>query len=307
MNYYVNNCTVVPLEISDAGDTAGSCLVSSILAFGEAFPYARINRRTGICTKERQLGKSKDSDSFTQWLIQHNWRTSVGGKRGGDTRLKFRFKYSLKEYADLLERMYASGVHKAQNWGSVDPTVQMPILIRSLRELGSEDGVMFSSLDAARKEILKRIGNTSSMAYRVGMSWYDRLGWNAPEAKVTILQPMSIKEEMETGKPKEVEYVSVEEPVKQAESIVSEARFKPMGRYTMSILLSAPENIDAAKLEALTGIIEHRFGVFIEKAGLKVGVIEVRKSFDTCEVANIKKLSREIGNELERLWEVVWK
>lgn len=306
MNYYVNNCTVVPLEISDAGDTAGSCLVSSILAFGEAFPYARINRRTGICTKERQLGKSKDSDSFTQWLIQHNWRTSVGGKRGGDTRLKFRFKYSLKEYADLLERMYTSGVHKAQNWGSVDPTVQMPILIRSLRELGSEDGVMFSSLDAARKEILKRIGNTSSMAYRVGMSWYDRLGWNAPEAKVTILQPLSIKEEMETGKPKEVEYVSVEEHVK-AEPAVSEARFKSVGEYTVSILLSAPENIDAAKLEALTGIIEHRFGVFIEKAGLKVGVIEVRKSFDTCEVANIKKLSREIGNELERLWEVVWK
>lgn len=307
MNYYVNNCTVVPLEISDAGDTAGSCLVSSILAFGKAFPYVRINRRTGICTKERQLGKAKDSDSLTQWLIQHNWRTSVGGKRGGDTRLKFRFKYSMKEYADLLERMYVSGGHKAQNWGSVDSTVQMPILIRSLRELGSEDGVMFSSLDAARNEILKRIGDTSSMACRVGKPWYDKLGWSVPEAKVTILPPVSIKEEMETGKPKEVEYVSVEEPVKQAEPAVSEAKFKPMDRYTVSILFSAPENIDTAKLEALIGIIEHRFGVFIEKAGLKDGAIEVRKSFDTCEVANVKKLSREIGNELERLWEVVWK
>lgn len=303
MNYYVNNCTVVPLEISDAGDTAGSCLVSSILAFGEAFPYARINRRTAICAKERQLGKAEDSESFTQWLIRHNWRSGVGGKRGGNTSLESRFKYSMKEYADLLERMYVSGGHKAQNWGAVDPTVQMPILIRSLRELGSEYGVMYSSLDAARNEILRRIGNTSSMACRVGKSWYDRLGWSVPEAKVTILQPMTIKEEMETGKPKEVEYVSVEE----AEPAVSETRFKPVGGYTVSILLSAPENIDAAKLEALIGIIEHRFGVFIEKAGLKDGAIEVRKSFDTCEAADVEKLSREIGNELERLWGVVWK
>ena len=307
MNYYVSNCTVVPLEISDAGDTAGSCLVSSIQAFGEAFPYARIRRMSSICTKERRLGKAEDSDSFTQWLIRHNWRTSVGGRRGGNTSLEARFKCSMKEYADLLERMYASGEHKAHNWGSVDQTVQMPILIRSLRELGSEDGIMYSSLDAARNEVLRRTGNTSSMACRAGMAWYEQLGWSVPEAKVTILQPMSIKEEMENGKPKEVEYVSVEEPVKQAEPVVSEARFKPVGGYTVSILFSAPESIDSAKLEALTGIIEHRFGVFIEKAGLKDGAIEVRKSFDTCEVANLKKLSREIGDELERLWEVVWK
>lgn len=307
MNYYVNNCTVVPLEISDAGETAGSCLVSSMMAFEEAFPYARIRRKTAICTKERQLGKAEDSESFTQWLIRHNWRSSVAGKRGGNTSLESRFKYSMKEYADLLERMHISGWHKAQNWGAVDQTVQMPILIRSLRELGSEDGVMYSSLDAARKEVLRRTGNTSSMACRVGMAWYEKLGWSAPEARVTILQPMSIKEEMENGKPKEVEYVSVEEPVKQAEPAVSESRFKPMDRYTVSILFSAPEDVDVAKLEALIGIIEHRFGVFIEKAGLKAGVIEVRKSFDTLEAADVEKLSREIGNELERLWGVVWK